>query len=216
MVKSSKSAKRDKAIYAKKYRKRHRSILLKKKADYRKKHRAELAAKQLKYRNENLEECRARDRDYASKNKTASKIRLKLWRKAKKDDPEYIEKRRKERIRYRKRKTFLILERCKVDPAYHLLKKMRARVGIAIRTAKARKSARTMELVGCTVSELVSHIESKFAAGMSWANRSEWHLDHIKPCAKFDLTDPKQQLECFNFRNIQPLWKLDNLRKGSK
>ena len=42
-----------------------------------------------------------------------------------------------------------------------------------------------------------------------------WHIDHIKPCASFDLTDVNQQMECFNYKNLQPLWAKDNLAKGS-
>jgi hypothetical protein len=32
----------------------------------------------------------------------------------------------------------------------------------------------------------------------------------------FDLTDIEQQRLCFHFTNLQPLWKLDNLRKGTR
>jgi hypothetical protein len=41
-------------------------------------------------------------------------------------------------------------------------------------------------------------------------------IDHIKPCAAFDLTDPAQQKECFHFSNLQLLWAEDNLSKGAK
>ena len=51
---------------------------------------------------------------------------------------------------------------------------------------------------------------------MTWDNHGEWHIDHIKPCASFDLTDADQQRECFNYTNLQPLWAKDNLSKGAK
>ena len=53
---------------------------------------------------------------------------------------------------------------------------------------------------------------------MSWNNHGKfgWHMDHIKPCASFDLTDPKQQEECFHYSNYQPLWWNENLSKGAK
>ncbi len=51
---------------------------------------------------------------------------------------------------------------------------------------------------------------------MNWDNRRTWHIDHIRPCASFDLTDPEQQKVCFNFRNLQPLFAIDNLKKGAK
>ena len=52
--------------------------------------------------------------------------------------------------------------------------------------------------------------------GMSWDNMGKWHLDHIKPCKTFDLSKQEEQLKCFNYKNIQPLWATDNLKKGSK
>lgn len=42
-----------------------------------------------------------------------------------------------------------------------------------------------------------------------------WEVDHIRPCASFDLTDTGQQKECFHWTNLQPLWELDNDRKDS-
>ena len=48
---------------------------------------------------------------------------------------------------------------------------------------------------------------------MTWDNHGQWHIDHIKPCAKFDLTDKDQQKACFHYTNLQPLWKEDNLSK---
>lgn len=78
------------------------------------------------------------------------------------------------------------------------------------------KAGRTMELVGCTAAELRDHLESQFQPGMSWENYGEWHVDHRRPCASFDLLDPAQQLECFHHTNLQPLWALDNLRKSKK
>jgi len=78
------------------------------------------------------------------------------------------------------------------------------------------KSARTMELVGCSPKELWKYLEKKFTQGMTRENYGKWHIDHIKPCASFDLTCPQQQLECFNYKNLQPLWASENLSKGAK
>jgi hypothetical protein len=72
-----------------------------------------------------------------------------------------------------------------------------------------------MEMVGCTVERLRAHLEAQFAPGMSWENYGEWQIDHIRPCASFDLSNPLQQRACFNFVNLRPLWKSDNASKGS-
>ena len=40
--------------------------------------------------------------------------------------------------------------------------------------------------------------------------------DSIESCAEFDLTDEEQRRECFNYRNLQPLWAEHNIAKGAK
>lgn len=81
-----------------------------------------------------------------------------------------------------------------------------------------QKSGHTLELIGCSIEFLKQHIESQFKDGMNWNNqgRGGWHIDHIKPCASFDLTKELEQRKCFHYSNLQPLWEFDNLSKGSK
>jgi hypothetical protein len=95
---------------------------------------------------------------------------------------------------------------------------LRARVREALKWSGNNKSAGFYELVNCDVSTLKAHIEQQWQKGMSWDNwsMSGWHIDHIRPCSTFNLSDVEQQKECFNYRNLQPLWAIDNLRKGSK
>lgn len=80
------------------------------------------------------------------------------------------------------------------------------------------KDKKTKELIGCDFQTFKKHIEVQFRDGMSWDNYGikGWHFDHIKPISSFDLTDEKQALECFNYKNIQPLWWWENLSKGDK
>lgn len=78
------------------------------------------------------------------------------------------------------------------------------------------KSAATLELLGADVDFVRGYLESQFTDGMSWDNYGKWHIDHIRPCASFDLADPEQQRKCFHYSNLQPLWAEDNLRKGAK
>ena len=47
-------------------------------------------------------------------------------------------------------------------------------------------------------------------------NNPHAKIDHIIPCAAFDLTKPENQKKCFHYSNTQPLWAKDNLRKGDK
>lgn len=104
-------------------------------------------------------------------------------------------------------------ERRKTDPAFRVLSILRNRVNHAL-NGRA-KTARTVQLIGCSVEELMEHIERQFTPGMSWANLGEWEVDHRAPCASFDLLDPEQQKRCFHWSNLQPLWKVHNRAKGS-
>lgn len=85
------------------------------------------------------------------------------------------------------------------------------------------KSRPTLELLGCSLEELKIHLESQFEDWMTWDNhgsyqkdRKTWHIDHIKPCTSFDLTDPEQQKQCFHYTNLQPLRAIDNIKKSNK
>jgi len=73
-------------------------------------------------------------------------------------------------------------------------------------------------LVGCTPKELAAHLESKFLPGMTWGNRTVngWHIDHVIPVSKFDLSDPVQQEAAFHYTNLQPMWAKDNRAKSNR
>lgn len=79
------------------------------------------------------------------------------------------------------------------------------------------KSKPTEMLLGCTWKQLREHIESQFIGRMSWDNYGRsWHIDHIVPCAEFDLSKPEQQQRCFHFSNLRPLWAKRNRQKHDK
>ena len=70
------------------------------------------------------------------------------------------------------------------------------------------------KILGYTQEEFVSHIESLWSEGMSWENRSEWHIDHIKPIKAF-INEGITDVTIINsLSNLQPLWAKDNLAKG--
>jgi len=102
---------------------------------------------------------------------------------------------------------------------YRLISNLRCRLYGALNRSKGStnvKTSTTIDLLGCTVNELWDHLESLFIEGMTRENYGEWHVDHIKPCASFDLSNPKEQQKCFHYTNLQPLWALDNLSKGDR
>ena len=105
-------------------------------------------------------------------------------------------------------------QRRKSDPNFKIKLNLRNRLYYALKGQN--KSASTLELLGCSIEHLREHLESQFQEGMTFENYGDWHIDHIRPCASFDLKDPKQQKECFHYTNLQPLWASENLSKGAK
>jgi hypothetical protein len=95
-------------------------------------------------------------------------------------------------------------------------KRMATLMWEALRKKKAWR--KWEDLVGYSVHELMAHLESKFQPGMTWENRGEWHVDHIRPRSSFSYETATDEgfLACWAMENLQPLWALDNLRKGSK
>lgn len=70
------------------------------------------------------------------------------------------------------------------------------------------------ELIGCPINVLIEWLEYNFDENMSWDNYgSYWHMDHIRPCNSFDMTNKKDRLQCFNWKNIAPLEARENESK---
>ena len=94
---------------------------------------------------------------------------------------------------------------------------IRNRVHAVLRDNK--KSERTIKLIGVVDwQDIRDKIEAQWEEGMNWDNWTKygWHLDHVRPCASFNLSDPDQQKVCFNWRNLQPLWGEENWSKLDK
>lgn len=72
------------------------------------------------------------------------------------------------------------------------------------------------KITGLSEEEFKKYMEKQFQDGMSWDNYGEWHIDHIVPCASFDLNKSHHVEECFYYTNLQPLWAEDNRRKSNK
>jgi hypothetical protein len=99
------------------------------------------------------------------------------------------------------------------DPVFKIKRNLRRRIHHVLKDGY--KSAKTFDLIGCTAEEFKLYIESLFTDGMSWDNYgpSGWHIDHIIPCYKFDLSLESEQRTCFHYTNQRPLWAKDNLSR---
>jgi len=70
-----------------------------------------------------------------------------------------------------------------------------------------------LEIIGCSIKDLEKYLLNKLNDGMTITNYGEWEVDHIKPVSKFDFNNRSELFECFNYINLQPLWKIDNRTK---
>lgn len=101
------------------------------------------------------------------------------------------------------------------QPYRKLAIQLRVRIWAALRGKT--KSAKTLELLGCNIKFLWNHLEEQFQSGMTRENYgSAWHVDHIIPCAWWNLFDSDHQKACFHWSNLQPLWGSENCSKGSR
>ena len=109
-------------------------------------------------------------------------------------------------------------ERRRSNPNLRMQDLLGKRIRGLIKKNKGVKKCNTNTLIGCDVAFLKKHLESLFLPGMTWGNYGYrgWHIDHIKPCSKFDLTKEEDQKACFHYTNLQPLWGIDNMKKGNR
>lgn len=95
---------------------------------------------------------------------------------------------------------------------YRFARKFRDLIRRTLKRQNATKHSKSIELLGCSFEFFKKYIESQWQPGMSWDNYTHdgWHIDHIKPCITFDLTNPEQQKQCCHYTNLRPLWAIDN------
>ena len=162
-------------------------------------------AQQRLWRERNRDKLRAA---YLARDREAENERLRRWRAA---HPESVLRyRAKGRAKFRAyRRAHRKLPHVKLATA--LYKRLHQVLGLS------GGSGRMLRLLGCTVEQLMVHLEILFEPGMTWENRgSVWHVDHALPLSSFDLADPTQAARACHFTNLQPLFARDNLSKGAK
>ena len=194
---------------AKAYNKANKESIAAKRKVYRAANKKKLLAYGKTYREANKKKLSAYDKTYREANKGILAENSKSWRESNKESIAIREK------VWREANKESIAAKKKV---YNEVNPMQRFIRCSLyRILGNRKGGRKKyeELLGYTVAELRSHIEIQFTEGMNWENRSEWHIDHIKPISLF----LKEGIECpatINaLSNLQPLWAKDNLSKGA-
>jgi len=203
--------------YKKKYYKKNIKRITKYRIKYYYENKKNITRKNIEYYKKNAEKIKKRARNYRKKN--AGKVKAYDKFRYKRDRNKRIEFGRKYYIKNKKniikKNVEYAANRLKRDPSFRLKRNLRRRTLYALKGKD--KSANTMKLLGVKNMEFVwIHLEKSFKPGMTRKNHGKWHVDHIKPCASFDLTKASEQRECFHYTNLQPLWASENLAKGSK
>ena len=112
------------------------------------------------------------------------------------------------------------------DPAKRMLSSLRTRTAYAFKNIDSIKDKSTLELLGCTAKELKEWIEPQFHPNprtgelMSWSNFGKisdlddtWNVDHKTPLSS--ARDVESLKNLIHYKNLQPMWALDNVIKGS-
>lgn len=170
-------------------------------ASYRASRREVRAAESKRWREENPEKARRSTMNWRAKNADRARELLQMWHRANPNkQSEYAAAR-------------------SMDPGYRLSTAIRAGISSSIR-GERKGGRRTEDLLGYTITELRSHLESLFVPGMTWDNYGQygWHIDHVRPLSSFVITSAEDESfkQAWALSNLQPLWWRDNISKGSK
>jgi hypothetical protein len=124
--------------------------------------------------------------------------------------PEYYKNNREKILKYNHQYQ---TNKFKTDENFKIKKLLRTRFHHALKNGLKMESV--INLAGCSIEEFKSHLESLFLPEMSWENHGEiWEIDHIVPCALFNLLLLEDQKKCFHYSNHQPLFKTTEIAKS--
>ena len=199
------------------YREANKEKIAEKDREYREANKEKITERMKKYREANKEKLSERKKKYREANKEKITESQKKYREANKEEiKKYYEVNKKKlserKKKYREANREKIKKYYKANPLPLFIRNSLNRIFNNWKGGRAKAE----EIHGYTLQDLRRHIESRFKDGMSWDNRSDWHIDHIKPISAFikeGITDPAiiNALD-----NLQPLWANENLSKGAR
>ena len=166
------------------------------------------------YRLEQKDAIAARKKEYRANNSAAIAEYERIRREITKDARKQYMKEYVQSDEYRARRSERRKALWRTNPNFRLSELLRSRLAYSLRNKSKLGSAVT--LLGCSLHDAIAHIESQFEQGMSWENWGEWHVDHIRPLASFNLEDPIALEMACHYTNLQPLWAKENLAKGGR
>lgn len=202
--------------YSKKWREINREKNLQKKKDYYYENRENILKQQKKFKDslneiekeELLKKKRESSKKYRKNNLEKKKEyyqRNKHIIKEKTDKPEAKEKRRKWSYVYKKK-------RLQEDDLFKTQHKIRGLIHSCFKRKNHKKTGKTVDILGCTIDEFKTYIESKFEPWMNWSNNGKykfgevdygWDLDHIIPIDTAKTVE--DIIKLCHYTNFQPL-----------
>lgn len=109
------------------------------------------------------------------------------------------------------------IQRMKTDPAFKMERYMRARIYSAFKDQGQLKAKRTWKYLDCSSDFFQEWLQSQLYDGMTLDNYGKvWHIDHVIPCASFNLADEESIKKCFCWKNLRPLLIHKNRTKLAK
>ena len=111
-----------------------------------------------------------------------------------------------------------VVKRYRAKEDVKIVLKIRSNIGKVFRRLNITKDKTSFKYLGCTIEKFKEHIEAQFQPGMNWNNHGVhgWHFDHIKPVDSFNLNLKTDIEKCNNYKNFQPMWAVENIKKSNK
>lgn len=185
----------------KKYYETHKDEIREKAKKYREANKEKINERNKKYRQENKEKIREARKLYYQKNAEKVKAKSQKYREEHKDY-------------YKNYDALYQNEKLANDPLFKFKRGVRHLIYLSFIRKGKTKSTRTENILGCTIEEFKEYIKGKFEEGMRFENYGEWHLDHVVPLSVAQTEE--DVIKLCHYSNFQPLWAIDNLKKGKK
>jgi hypothetical protein len=201
-------------VNAKEYRNKNKESVIKYSKNYKKVNSEIIKEKGKIYRETNKEIIKIRQKYNSQKHYLKNReLLIQKSKTFRESNPNYFLEYRKKNPNYsgdyqKKRRECNFL--------FKLTCSLRSRIyGFLIKN-NINKKNKTFNIIGCSPQFLKEYLEKKFTDDMTWDNYGfyGWHIDHIIP-----LSSSKTEEEVYklcHYTNLQPLWAIDNLKKGSK
>lgn len=99
-------------------------------------------------------------------------------------------------------------------------RRMVAQMTLALKEIGEPRKYHWTRLLGYRVADLEKHLESLFEPGMTWERflAGDIEIDHSRPMTMHPYRSSSEPLfhECWAITNLQPMWKIENRKKGNR